>query len=91
MRFSIVFICLLLVLASPSTPAVAQQTAVGKSSTELKLEQLRNEIAAEERALAETENEEKASRSRLSDLNRQLSLREELMRNYSKRVEQLKT
>jgi len=91
MRFHIVFISLLLVLASPSTPAVAQQTAGGKSSTELKLEQLRNEIAAEERALAETENEEKASRSRLSDLNRQLSLREELMRNYSKRVEQLKT
>ena len=52
MRFSIVFICLLLVLASPSTPAVAQQTAVGKSSTDLKLEQLRNEIAAEELALA---------------------------------------
>jgi len=71
--------------------SASAQTAGTKSSTELKLEQLRSDIAAEERALAEAESEEKASKSRLSDLNRQLSLREELMRNYSIRVEQLKT
>jgi septal ring factor EnvC (AmiA/AmiB activator) len=84
-RILIIFSLMLVVV-----PASAQ-VAGTKSTTQMKLEQLRNEIAAEEQALAEAENEEKASQNRLSDLNRQLSLREELMRNYSIRVEQLKS
>ncbi len=84
MRFFIIVLYFVFVL--PASAQVAGQ----KSITELKLDQLRNEIAAEEKALATTENEEKASRNRLSDLNRQLSLREELVRSYSRRIDQLK-
>jgi len=58
-------------------------------STEARLEELREEIAEEERMLARVENEERASMTRLSDLNRQLALREELVRTYQQQVEQL--
>ncbi len=83
----IYFTFLLIALSMPA----AAQVAGTRSTTEIKLEQLRNEIAAEEKALASAENKEKASKTRLSDLNRQLSLREELVRNYGRRVGQLKS
>lgn len=89
MRIRFHIYLLVLLLGGVAIQAKAQ-TPAGTSSTELKLEQLRNEIAAEEQALALAETNEKKSVNRLSDLNRQLSLREELMRNYSFQIAQLK-
>lgn len=78
---------LLVVLAFSAfaAPVLAQQESV----TQQRLEQLRQEIAEEERLLLLAENEERVSMTRLSDLNRQLSLREELVRTYNQRIEQL--
>ncbi len=75
----------LLLLCPFAAPVMAQQVSV----TEQKLDQLRQEIAEEERLLTMAENEERVSLTRLSDLNRQLSLREELVRTYNHRIEQL--
>ncbi|MDA1028221.1 MAG: peptidoglycan DD-metalloendopeptidase family protein [Bacteroidetes bacterium] len=86
MRISLIFFF----LAYATSYVASAQLAANKPTTEMKLQQLRNEIAAEELALASTENKEKASKTRLSDLNRQLSLREELVRNYAHRIDQLK-
>ncbi len=61
------------------------------TETERRLQALREEIGEEERLLAEAEQQEKQQRGRLSDLNRQLSLREALVRTYHERIEQLVT
>lgn len=85
--------CVVAPSAAAQSRSDAQKQSVaagGKSTTEIKLEQLRNEIAAEELALAEAENNERKSADRLNDLNRQLSLREQLMRNYSLQIAQLR-
>lgn len=67
------------------------QDAIGQqlTETERRLQMLREEIAEEERLLAEAEQQEQQQRGRLSDLNRQLSLREALVRTYNERIEQL--
>jgi len=59
------------------------------SQTEQRLQSLREEIAEDERLLAEAEEQEQEKRGRLSDLNRQLSLREALVRTYNERIDQL--
>ena len=66
------------------------QAQASQPSTAERLEQLRLEIEAEEAQLAQTEQAEVASENELSNLNRQLSLREELVRNYATRIDQLK-
>ena len=80
-----ILLLVVLVLSALATPVLAQQ----ESATQQRLEQLRNEIAEEERLLEMAENEERVSLTRLSDLNRQLSLREELVRTYNQRIQQL--
>lgn len=81
----ILLLCLgLFLVGSPITLAAQQLT-----DTERRLEELRQEIAEEERLLQQAAQQEQAKRGRLSDLNRQLSLREELVRTYNRRIEQL--
>jgi len=84
-RFSIILMALLMPLTATSSLAMQQV-----SSTENRLVELRDEIEEEERLLALAENEERVSQTRLTDLNRQLSLREELVRTYHSRIDQLK-
>ncbi|GEM_PF-284899 len=68
---------------------VEEASAQQLTETERRLQALRDDIAEEERLLAEAEQQEQEQRSRLSDLNRQLSLREALVRTYNERIEQL--
>jgi septal ring factor EnvC (AmiA/AmiB activator) len=78
---------LLLIVVSvlPVHRAAGQQM----SETERKLQELRNEIAEEERLFQAAVSQEKAQQNRLADLNRQLSLREQLVRTYNDRIGQL--
>lgn len=80
---------LLLVVAIAIGAAPAGVHARQLTQTEQRLEELRQEIAEEERLLEQAEQQEQQKRGRLSDLNRQLSLREELVRTYNDRIEQL--
>jgi septal ring factor EnvC (AmiA/AmiB activator) len=77
------FVALLLCL--PSYRAQAQQL----TETERKLQQLRSEIAEEERLFQQAVSQERQQQNRLADLNRQLSLREQLVRTYNARINQL--
>lgn len=70
-------------------PGIGEARAQQLTETERRLQTLREEIAEEERLLAEAEQQEEQQRGRLSDLNRQLSLREALVRTYNERIEQL--
>lgn len=84
MRIS-VFLLVLFALLLPIRRAAGQQV----SETERKLQELRNEIAEEERLLQQAVSQEKKQQNRLADLNRQLSLREQLVRTYNDRIGQL--
>ena len=84
MRISI-FLLVLFALFLPIRRAAGQQV----SETERKLQELRNEIAEEERLLQQAVSQEKKQQNRLADLNRQLSLREQLVRTYNDRIGQL--
>ena len=66
-------------------PVQAQQL----TQTERRLQELREEIAEEERLLEQAESQERQQQNRLADLNRQLSLREQLVRTYNERINQL--
>jgi septal ring factor EnvC (AmiA/AmiB activator) len=77
---------LVLVLIEPGTKPVLAQKSI---STGTRLEEIREEIAEEERRLEKTKNAERMSLAHLSHLNRQLSLREELVRTYQLRIDQL--
>ncbi len=83
--FALGLMLLVLLISSGQQTVNAQQL----SETEQRLIELREEIAEEERLLAEAEQQEQRQQNRLSDLNRQLSLREELVRTYNERIEQL--
>ena len=73
---------ILVLMAWICAPISSAQVQTAQSSTETKLELLREEIVQEEQLLAQTEQEEQASEKQLADLNRQLSLREALVHNY---------
>ncbi|MDA0378237.1 MAG: peptidoglycan DD-metalloendopeptidase family protein [Bacteroidetes bacterium] len=79
------FLLVLVLLCLPASRVGAQQL----TDTEKKLQELRQEIAEEERLLEQAENQERRQQNRLADLNRQLSLREQLVRTYNVRIEQL--
>lgn len=81
----IAFLLLLLCLSLPHQRVAAQQL----TETERKLQQLRDEIAEEERLFQEAVTQERQQQNRLADLNRQLSLREQLVRTYNDRINQL--
>ena len=81
---------ILVLMAWICAPISSAQVQTAQSSTETKLELLREEIVQEEQLLAQTEQEEQASEKQLADLNRQLSLREALVHNYGNRIAQLR-
>ena len=67
---------------------VAQDQAT-REETEQRLDELRQLIAKDEDRLERTSREEQASLKTLRDLDRQIAMREELMRNYRTRLDQL--
>lgn len=69
-------------------PAAAQQEAT-RQETEERLEELRNLIEKDEQRLAQKTQQERASLKTLRDLDRQIAMREELVRNYRTRLDQL--
>lgn len=69
------------------TPAVGQETTVRE--TEARLDELREQIARDEARLQTTTKEEQAAGKQLDDLNRQIAMREELVRVYARRVSEL--
>lgn len=84
----LVHIILLLVLPVAGGTLMTVQ-AQQLTQTERRLQELREEIAEEERLLQQAENQERQQQNRLADLNRQLSLREQLVRTYNERIDQL--
>ncbi|WP_457653581.1 murein hydrolase activator EnvC family protein [Rhodocaloribacter sp.] len=90
MRPAAVFIVVLILALVPSRPARAQETAQDRSATERRLEELQEQIARDEEKLAKTSEAEQASLETLRNLDRQIALREELVRNYQIRLNQLR-
>lgn len=83
----------LLVLAAPIS-VVAQDgsgVAAGESrhETEERLTQLKAQIEEDQRRLTETAEAERATMETLQNYDRQIALREELIRNYRRRVRQI--
>ena len=62
--------------------AVTVGPVYGQSTSEKRLEELRDQIAMEEAALADTEREEQSSLRTLTTINRQIGMREELVGTY---------
>jgi len=82
MRPATVFFVVLILTLAPSRPARAQEVARDRSATERRLEELQEQIARDEEKLAKTSEAEQASLETLRNLDRQIALREELVRNY---------
>ncbi|QXD14723.1 peptidoglycan DD-metalloendopeptidase family protein [Rhodocaloribacter litoris] len=80
---------LLLVLLA-CLPAAAQDIAGDRTATERRLQELQAQIARDEARLAETSEAEEATLKTLQALDRQITLREELVRNYQIRLEELR-
>ena len=87
-RVAIPLAVFLAVSSISSTPAWGQSTD-NRVTTERRLEELRQLIAKDEERLSKTQKEEQASLKTLRDLDRQIAMREELMRNYRQRMDQL--
>ncbi len=74
--------------------AVAQETSdaadgENRQATEERLTQLKAQIEEDQRRLTETTEAERATMETLQNLDRQIALREELIRNYRRRVRQI--
>lgn len=82
------FALAMVLLVSMTGPAYAQETAV--KETEVRLQQLRQQIADDERRLQSTQQEEQASAQQLADLNRQIAMREELVDVYARRIGEMR-
>lgn len=65
------------------------QVANDRSETERRLEELKAQIAEDQRLLTETEEAERATLEMLENLDRQIALRQELVRNYRESVRQI--
>ena len=65
------------------------QTPDDRASSEQRLRELREQIAADERRLSDTEQAEKASLQTLQSLDRELAIRRELTVNYQGRLTEL--
>ncbi len=86
--FSTIFIAFLVALVAGPLSALAQQ-ADGREATEKRLEELRQLIEKDEARLSSTKQEEQATLKTLRNLDRQIAMREELVRNYRLRMDQL--
>lgn len=83
-------LCALLLLFFVVLPARAQDAADERARTEKRLAELQDQIARDEARLAETTEAEQATLETLQNLDRQIALREELLRNYRTRLRQLR-
>jgi len=79
---------LLLFLIFLALPARAQNAE--RAATEKRLESLKEQITRDEKKLQANSAAEQASVKTLKNLDRQIALREELVRNYQSRLSQLK-
>lgn len=84
----ILFITLSLIVSASCLPAAAQDGS-DRSSTEQRLRELKAQIEDDRRMLSETEEAERATVETLQQLDRQITLRQELIRNYRQRVRQI--
>lgn len=84
MKARILIICLLGIC---SAGHVAAQS--GQASTEERLRRLRQQITQSEQQLSETARAEQATMATLEDMNREMALREELIKNYQQRLLEL--
>ncbi len=87
--FRLAFLVFLLPVWISATPAFGQTTDE-RAATEKRLGDLQKQIARDEERLAQTTEAEQASLETLQTLDRQIALREELMRNYQMRLLQLR-
>ncbi|ARA95017.1 MAG: peptidase M23 [Bacteroidetes bacterium] len=78
---------LLLLLAVPA--AHAQDAAAERAATERRLRELRQQIEESNYRLEETREEEQASLQTLQNLDREIAIREELIKTYQRRLAQL--
>lgn len=65
------------------------QSASDRGETEERLRELKAQIEDDRRLLSETEEAERATLQTLEQLDRQIALREELIRNYRRRVHEI--
>ncbi len=78
-----------LLLASLLVPFSRAQETSDRETTEARLSELKEQIEADQRRLTETTEAERATMETLQHLDRQIALREELIRNYQRRVRQI--
>ncbi len=91
MRFApLCFLLCILGLALLPSSASAQESSDSRSDTERRLEELQEQIARDEEKLEQTSEAEQATLETLRNLDRQIALREELVRNYQIRLNQLR-
>lgn len=83
-------VCLisLWLLISTAVPAAGQESG-DRQATEQRLSELKAQITADELRLSATAEAERASLETLENLDRQIALRRELVRNYGRRVRQI--
>lgn len=80
---------LLLLLLLPVLPAHAQNAASEREATERRLRELRQQIEEDRYRLEETQEEEQASLQTLQSLDREITIREELIKTYQRRLAQV--
>lgn len=80
---------LLMVLLLAAVSTARAQDAYDREATERRLRDLKAQIEDDRRLLSETEEAERATVDMLGQLDRQISLRRELIRNYRRRVQQI--
>ena len=84
--FLLVFAACRIAGAQAVSEGVAGET---RQATEERLTQLKAQIEEDQRRLTETTEAERATMETLQNLDRQIALREELIRNYRRRVRQI--
>lgn len=91
MRPLLITFLVLLVLGPTAAlrSAHAQGESFDRETTESRLDELKQQIEADQRRLTETTEAERATMETLQNLDRQIALREELIRNYQRRVRQI--
>jgi septal ring factor EnvC (AmiA/AmiB activator) len=82
------FICCL-ALTVACVPLALGQAETDREATERRLRDLQEQISQDQYRLSQTVEAEQASLQTLEDLNRQITVREELVRNYQLRLQQL--
>ncbi len=85
LRSGLISTCLIMAIAGPA----AGQAVGDREATERRLSELQEQITEDEQRLSETAEAERASLETLENLDRQIALREELVRNYGRRVRQI--